>query len=128
MRPPIAVHDGVDGCANPSTWRAVSPLPQLWTAPSRRRGDPVRSGSGDDRTAVEAFCVRAAAEMAHLEIRLRTLVAATDRDRELALLEEAVGNSLQIAKLVLDAGRRRRHDTVLALRPLLRALAATSRE
>ena len=76
-------------------------------------------------TALQTFCGRAAAQMVGLEIRLRTLVAASDRQQELQLLEEAVGNSLQIAKLLLEAGRRGQHGTLLALGPLLRALAAT---
>ena len=79
----------------------------------------------DGSTALQTFCGRAAAQMVDLEIRLRTLIAASDRQQELQLLEETVGNSLQIAKILLEAGRRGQHGTVLALRPLLRALAAT---
>jgi len=62
--------------------------------------------------------------MVDLEIRLHTLVAANDRHQELQLLEEAVGNSLQIAKLLFDAARRGQLGTLLELGPLLRALAA----
>jgi hypothetical protein len=81
----------------------------------------------DDRSAekLRTFCGDAALQMVDLEARLRALVAAAERQPELLVLEEAVGTSLQIAKALLDAGQHRRHGTLLALRPLLRALAAT---
>jgi hypothetical protein len=60
--------------------------------------------------------------MVGIEMRLRTLAAAR-QEPEMALIEEAVAPSLQLAKTLLDAGRHGRHATLLALRPLLRALA-----
>lgn len=81
----------------------------------------------DDRSAeeVRTFCGDAALQMVDLETRLRGLVAAAERRAELLVLEEAVGTSLRVAKALLDAGRHNRHATLLELRPLLRALAAT---
>ena len=81
----------------------------------------------DDRSAEElrTFCGDAALQMAGLETRLRVLVAAAERQPGSLVLEEAVGTSLRIAKALLDAGQHGRHATLLALRPLLRALAAT---
>lgn len=76
---------------------------------------------------LRTFCGHAARQMLGLEVRLRTLVAATERPPELQLLEEAVGSSLRITKILLDAGQQGRHATLLALRPLLRALSAARR-
>jgi len=63
--------------------------------------------------------------MVGLETRLRTLVAARGEHPELTLIQEAVTPSLQLAKTLFDAGRNGRHETLLALRPLLRALRLT---
>ena len=75
---------------------------------------------------LRAFCEDAARQMVGIEMRLRTL-AATRQEPEMALIEEAVAPSLQLAKTLLDAGRHGRHATLLALRPLLRALTVDPR-
>jgi len=75
---------------------------------------------------LRAFCEDAARQMVGIEMRLRTL-AATRHEPEMALIEEAVAPSLQLAKTLLDAGRHGQHATLLALRPLLRALAVEPR-
>lgn len=91
------------------------------------RGD-VMGGRVNDRVAddLRAFCEDAARQMVGIEMRLRTL-AATRQEPEMALIEEAVAPSLQLAKALLDAGGHGRHATLLALRPLLRALAVDPR-
>ena len=91
------------------------------------RGDVVR-GRGKERAAddLQAFCEDAARQMVGIEMRLRTL-AATRPEPEMALIEEAVGPSLQLTKTLLEAGRHGRHATLLALRPLLRALTVDPR-
>ena len=71
------------------------------------------------------FCGDAALQILELQARWRALVAATERQPELLVLEEAVESSLRIARAMLDAGQRRHHGTLLALRPLLRVLSAT---
>jgi hypothetical protein len=75
---------------------------------------------------LRAFCEDAVRQMAGIEMRLRTLAAAR-QEPEIALIEEAVASSLQLAKMLLDAGRQGRHATLLAVRPLLRALAVAPR-
>jgi hypothetical protein len=82
----------------------------------------VQHRSTDD---LRSFCGDAARQVVGLETRLHTLVAAAERQSEILVLEEAVGTSLQIARALLDAGRHGRYATLLTLRPLLRALAAT---
>jgi hypothetical protein len=91
------------------------------------RGDVMR-GREKDRGSddLRAFCEDAARQMVGIEIRLRTLVAAR-RGPEMALIEQAVAPSLRLTKTLLDAGRHGRHATLLALRPLLRALAVDPR-
>lgn len=74
---------------------------------------------------LRTFCGDAALQMVDLETRLRALVASGERQTALLVLEETVGTSLKIAKALLDAGQHGRHGTLLSLRPLLRALAAT---
>jgi hypothetical protein len=64
----------------------------------------------DERDEMQAFCDEAA----------RQMVAIT-------LIEEAIGSSLQLAKSLLEAGREGRHGTLLAVRPLLRALSLDPR-
>lgn len=74
---------------------------------------------------LKTFCEDAARQMVGLETRLRTLVATRPSAPEMTLIQEAVAPSLQLAKALFDAGRRGRHETLLALRPLLRALRLT---
>jgi hypothetical protein len=110
-----------DRALNHAFWRAGMDDPHLWTTfggalMARRRADDLKM-----------FCGEAARQMVNLETRLRTLVAANRREPEMTLIEEAVGPSLQLAKALLDAGRQGRHETLLALRPLLRALALGTR-
>lgn len=83
-----------------------------------------KDATGRSTTQLQAFCEDAARQMRGLETRLRTITAVTEPLTEVALLEEAVGSSLQIAKVMLDAGQRGQHERLLALRPLLRALSA----
>jgi hypothetical protein len=72
---------------------------------------------------LRTFCEDAARQLVGLETRLRTLVAAARQEPETTLIEESVAPSLQLAKTLLDAGRQGRHATLLAVRPLLRALS-----
>jgi hypothetical protein len=85
--------------------------------------------AGSDRSAraVRSFCGDAARQMRGLETRLRTIVATAEPQPEMRLLEEAVGSTLRIAETILDAGRRGQHGTLLAMRPLLRALSTPRR-
>jgi len=85
-------------------------------------------GGMKDRGAddLEAFCEDAARQMMGLELRLRTLTASRPGPGA-ALIEAAVAPSLQLAKALLEAGRHGRHATLLAVRPLLRALASDPR-
>ena len=76
---------------------------------------------------LRTFCEDAARQMVGLETRLRTLIAATAQIPESALIEEAIAPSLQLAKMLLDAGGHGRHATLLAARPLLRALTIAPR-
>ena len=82
--------------------------------------EPAKPRSIDE---LRTFCEDAARQMVGIETRLRTLVAASREEPEMTLIAQAVAPSLQLAKLLLDAGRRGRTDTLLALRPLLRALS-----
>ncbi len=75
---------------------------------------------------LRAFCEDAARQMVGIEMRLRTLTAARQAP-ESTLIEEAVAPSLQLAKVLLEAGRQGRHATLLAARPLLRALSVAPR-
>lgn len=86
--------------------------------------EPVSPGSPE---ALRTFCELAARQILGLELRLRTLVAEAERANQLEVLEEAVGSSLRLAQRLLDAGRNGQHDTLLALRPVLRALSAARR-
>jgi len=86
------------------------------------RGRMKERGADD----LQAFCEEAVRQMIGIEMRLRTLAAAR-QGPETALIEEAVAPSLQLAKTLLEAGRQRQHATLLAVRPLLRALAAEPR-
>jgi hypothetical protein len=83
---------------------------------SRARKDPTVEQ-------LRTFCEDAARQMVGLQTRLRTLVAATAQAPESALIQEAIAPSLQLAKTLLDAGRHGRHATLLAVRPLLRAMS-----
>jgi hypothetical protein len=85
---------------------------------------PVK-GRGVDE--LKSFCEDAARQMVGLETRLRTLLVLNAQEPETALFHEAVAPSLQLAKLLLDAGRKGRRGTLLAVRPLLRALATERR-
>ncbi len=76
---------------------------------------------------LRTFCEDAARQLVGLETRLRTLIATTAQVPESALIEEAIAPSLQLAKMLLDAGRHGRHGTLLAARPLLRALTIEPR-
>jgi hypothetical protein len=80
----------------------------------------------DARDEMQAFCEEAARQMVGIEMRLRTL-AATSQEPAITLIEEAIGSSLQLAKSLLEAGREGRHGTLLAVRPLLRALSLDPR-
>jgi hypothetical protein len=77
--------------------------------------------------ALQTFCSEAARQMNGLETRLRTIMAVADPEPGLELVAETVRSSFEIAKLLLDAGQRGHHGTLLAHRPLLRALSATRR-
>ena len=80
----------------------------------------------DERDEMQAFCDEAARQMVGIEMRLRTH-AATRQEPAITLIEEAIGSSLQLAKSLLEAGREGRHATLLAVRPLLRALSLDPR-
>jgi len=115
----------VDGRANPA-FRGVDVVhPQLWKkvrATMSRRAQPEPT-----LEQLRTFCEDAARQMVGLETRLRTLIAATAQGPESALIEEAIAPSLQLAKTLFDAGRHGRHATLLAARPLLRALTIAPR-
>ncbi len=81
----------------------------------------------DPSEALQSFCNDAARQVHGLETRLRTLLAGAEPEPSLALFEETVQSSLELAKLLLDAGNRGQHGTLLAHRPLLRAIAASRR-
>jgi hypothetical protein len=83
----------------------------------------------DERSLRElrTFCEEAARQMMGLETRLRTLVAAKGHETELTLLRDSIAPSLRLTRALLDAGLRGRHGTLLALRPLLRALIVDDR-
>ena len=104
----------VDDRANSASSHVRRGRPHLWKT---LRGDKVDE--------LKTFCEDAARQMVGLETRLRTLVAARGEHPELTLIREAVTPSLQLAKALFDAGRTGRHETLLALRPLLRALRFT---
>ena len=94
----------LDRCGRPHLWKTL-------------RGNPVDE--------LKTFCEDAARQMVGLETRLRTLIAARGDRPAAALIVEAVTPSLQLAKALFDAGRSGRHEKLLALRPLLRALRVT---
>lgn len=75
---------------------------------------------------LQAFCEDAARQMVGIEMRLRTLTAMR-QEPAVSLIEEAIGCSLQLAKSLLEAGGEGRHATLLAMRPLLRALSVEPR-
>lgn len=108
----------MDDAAKSSSQQGEVGRPQLWKISGRE----ARDRPADE---LKTFCEDAARQMVGLETRLRTLVAAHAREPETMLIEEAIGPSLRLAKALLDAGRRGRHETLLALRPLLRALRLT---
>jgi hypothetical protein len=76
---------------------------------------------------LRTFCEDAARQMVGLETRLRTLVAAAGQEPEMTLLQDSIAPSLRLARALLDAGRHGRHATLLAVRPLLRALSVDAR-
>jgi len=119
------VRSAVDYRANPLFRGADVTHPQLWkklsaTMSRRARTEPTLEQ-------LRTFCEDAARQLVGLETRLRTLIATTAQVPESALIEEAIAPSLQLAKMLLDAGRHGRHGTLLAARPLLRALTIEPR-
>ena len=85
--------------------------------------------SSEDRSLHElrTFCEDAARQMVGLETRLRTLVAAAGQEPEMTLLQDSIAPSLRLARALLAAARDGRHATLLAMRPLLRALPVDTR-
>ncbi len=77
--------------------------------------------------ALRTFCSDASRLVHGLETRLRTLLAGAEPEPSLQLFEETVQSSLELAKLLLDAGYRGQHGTLLAHRPLLRAITGSRR-
>jgi hypothetical protein len=118
------VRGAVDRHANPVFRGADVVHPQLWKKRSALMSRARREPTADP---LRTFCEDAARQMVNLETRLRTLIAATAQVPESALIEEAIAPSLQLAKTLLDAGRHGRHGTLLAVRPLLRALTTAPR-
>lgn len=112
------VHRPVDGAANSASRQGESSHPQLWKTSAGH-------GAMGPLDELKTFCEDAARQMVGIETRLRTLVAARGRQPEMTLIEEAVAPSLRLARALLDAGRRGRHERLLALRPLVRALRLT---
>jgi hypothetical protein len=88
----------------------------------------MRENTGEQPArALRTFCDDATRQVHRLETRLRTIVAGAEPEAGLRLFEETVRSSLELAKVLLDAGQRGQHATLLAHRPLLRALSTQRR-